>query len=75
MTPENGVPLVVQSCILCHKRVKILTDEGFEYGDIEIPIYKPGDQSVSSIKATIYVLNENGSIEANRLMLWLLKKV
>ncbi len=56
------------NCVLSyHKRIKIITDDGFEYGDVEIPIFKPADQSVSSIKATTYILKEDGSIEENKV--------
>ncbi|MEQ9264784.1 MAG: DUF3857 domain-containing protein [Balneolaceae bacterium] len=50
-----------------HKRVKILNDDGFEYGDIQIPFYTDLDQNVSSIKATTYTLMPDGKIEQTKL--------
>lgn len=56
------------NCILeIHRRIKILTDDGFEYGDIEIPLFKGADQDVYSVKATTYTLLENGEIEEDKL--------
>lgn len=56
------------NCILeYHKRIKILNDDGFDYGDIEIPVYKDRDQNVYGIKATTYTLHENGRIEETKL--------
>ena len=56
------------NCILeFHKRIKILNDDGFNYGDIEIPVYKDRDQDVYGIKATTYTLQENGTIEEKKL--------
>lgn len=48
-----------------HIRIKILTDEGLDEGDIEIRFRnKKSDspQKVSSIKAQSYTLNENGDV-------------
>ncbi|RNC79592.1 MAG: DUF3857 domain-containing protein [Balneola sp.] len=56
------------NCILqLHRRIKILTDQGADYGDIEIPAYKPARQNVSSIKAVTYILNEDGEIEEKKI--------
>lgn len=56
------------NCILeYHKRIKILNDDGFKYGDIEIPVFKDRDQDVYSIKATTYTLHDNGVIEESKL--------
>lgn len=56
------------NCILeYHKRIKILTDDGFDYGDIEIPVFKDRDQEVYNIKASTYTLNENGTIDETKL--------
>ncbi|GAB5408186.1 MAG: hypothetical protein BalsKO_05510 [Balneolaceae bacterium] len=56
------------NCILkIHKRIKILNDKGFEYGDIEIPIYRGAAQDVRGIKAVTYSLLPNGKIEENKL--------
>lgn len=51
-----------------HVRIKILTDEGFEYGDIAIRHRKAEPkQSVSKIKATTYNLEEDGSFSKSNL--------
>jgi len=47
-----------------HVRIKILTDEGLEYGDISIDFRKAKpEQSVSKIKAETYNLRPDGKIE------------
>tara|TARA_R110000868_G_scaffold410693_6_gene699893 strand:+ start:15564 stop:17534 length:1971 start_codon:yes stop_codon:yes gene_type:complete len=56
------------NCILkIHKRIKILNDEGFEYGDIEVAIYNDAEQDVYGVKAVTYTLLPNGRIEENKL--------
>lgn len=56
------------NCILkIHKRIKILNDEGFEYGDIEVAIYNDAEQDVYGIKAVTYTLLPNGRIDENKL--------
>lgn len=50
-----------------HTRIKILTDEGFEYGDIQIPMYESSDQDVYNIKATTYTLLADGTIKENKV--------
>ena len=45
-----------------HRRIKILNDEGFEYGDIQIPIDEEENQAVQSIKGNTYTLTESGEI-------------
>ncbi|GAB5408193.1 MAG: hypothetical protein BalsKO_05580 [Balneolaceae bacterium] len=51
-----------------HVRIKILTDEGFEYGDIAIRHRKvEPKQSISKIKAVTYNLDENGSVSNSGL--------
>ncbi len=56
------------NCILeIHKRIKILNDEGFEYGDVEILINNDADQDVYGVKATTYTLLPNGKIEEKKL--------
>lgn len=44
-------------------RIKIITDEGFENGNVEIVLRKDFDQNVKQIKANTYHLSENGTIE------------
>ena len=46
-----------------HTRIKILTKEGYDWGDIEIPFYtKSGSKErISKIKAAVYTL-ENGKV-------------
>lgn len=56
------------NCILkIHKRIKILNDDGFKYGDVEVGMYKDADQDVYSIKAVTYTLLPNGKIDKNKL--------
>lgn len=56
------------NCILkIHKRIKILNDDGFEYGDVELAMYNDADQDVYGIKAVTYSLLPNGKIEENML--------
>ncbi len=51
-----------------HIRIKILTDEGLEYGDIAIRHRKvEPKQSVSRVKATTYNLTPNGKIDKTNL--------
>ena len=50
-----------------HRRVLILFDEGAEYGEVEIPLFKDADQSVSGIKAATYTLLPDGKIETKKL--------
>ncbi len=49
--------------ITYHKRIKIITDEGLENGNVEVVLRKDYDQDVKQIKAATYHLLENGEIE------------
>lgn len=46
-----------------HRRIKIITDEGFDNGNIEVVMRRDYDQNVKEIKAATYHLSENGEIE------------
>jgi transglutaminase-like putative cysteine protease len=50
-----------------HRRIKILNDDGFEYGDVEIPVRKDIEQDIYDIDAATYTLNENGSVSKNEI--------
>ncbi len=47
-----------------HRRVKILTDEGLDYADVQLNYRTSGiEQELSDIKAESYTLTENGKVE------------
>ena len=50
-----------------HFRIKILDSQGFDWADVEIPLYRDGsEEKIGIIKATTYNL-ENGKIEKTKL--------
>ena len=50
-----------------HVRIKILKEDGFEYGDVSIFFNEEYDQTVNNIKAQTYNLDENGSVKKVKL--------
>ncbi|MEM6766361.1 MAG: DUF3857 domain-containing protein [Bacteroidota bacterium] len=59
--PVSGSKWIVEYTF--HRRVKILSEAGFSYGDFEIPYYaEKGKESVFKIKGITHVEDENGKV-------------
>ncbi len=50
-----------------HRRIKVLNDEGIEYSNVRIPLFKSIDQKVSDIEAASYNILDNGEIQISEM--------